>query len=125
MPGSSSYGCSDLVKLYSAPFLGLARRERHVESWLKSLRADEKKGVVHPIRSRYAASFSYGACGDAHEGVAMGEMDARTVEAIGEKRAARATLVPVGSEHEVVREQLAVLTEQIGSVFSPSAPSNT
>jgi hypothetical protein len=41
-------------------------------------------------------------------------MHHRAVEVIGEQRAARAALLPVRAEHEVIDDQLALAAEQIG-----------
>ena len=38
----------------------------------------------------------------------------RLVEAVGDRRAARAALVPVGPVHEVVHEQLRTTSEEVG-----------
>ena len=41
-------------------------------------------------------------------------MQCRPVEMIGEKRATRATLLPAGTEHEMVDDHLAAPIEEIG-----------
>jgi hypothetical protein len=41
-------------------------------------------------------------------------MDHRAVEMIGQQRTARTAFFPVGAEHEVIDDQLALAAEQIG-----------
>jgi hypothetical protein len=42
------------------------------------------------------------------------EVHGTTIDVIGEERAARAALFPVGPEHEVIHDQLAAAVEQLG-----------
>jgi len=46
--------------------------------------------------------------------VALRKMDHPAVEMIGQERTARAAFFPVGAEHEVIDDQLALAAEQIG-----------
>ena len=51
--------------------------------------------------------------------VAFRQMDDRAVEVIGKQRAALAAFFPVGTEHEMVDDQLAFAAEQVGqSLFA-------
>src|SRR5260370_8669376 len=43
------------------------------------------------------------------------EVQMRRVEAVGDRRAARAAFVPIGVEHEVIHEQLRPAEEQAGN----------
>ena len=64
-----------------------------------------------------------GGAGDAGEGdVAVGQVHRNAVEGVGPERAARAALGPVGSEHEVVDEQLAAAVEQLAQRAGTVSP---
>ncbi len=52
----------------------------------------------------------------------MGEVHVEALEGVRPERAARAALVPLGSVHEVVHEQLAVAIEQIRQIQASSWP---
>ena len=54
--------------------------------------------------------------------VALGEVHGGAVEVIGEQRAARTTLLPVRSEHEMIDDQLAAIAEQVGQRFFSIRP---
>ena len=49
--------------------------------------------------------------------VALRKMNRGAVEMIGQIRAARAALLPAGTEHEVIDDELALAAEQIGQGF--------
>src|ERR1700728_1079330 len=56
--------------------------------------------------------------GDDDEGdVTLRDVNGRTVEMIGEQRTARAAFLPVGSEHEVVDDELALRAEKAAQRF--------
>jgi hypothetical protein len=50
------------------------------------------------------------------------EVPVRAVDEVGQERAARATLLPSGTEHEVVDQQLAAPAEQVGEALLAVRP---
>jgi len=61
-----------------------------------------------------------------HKGdVALREVGDHAVKMIGEQRTARAALLPIRTEHEMVDHQLAIFAEKLGQLSLPLGPSNT
>ena len=82
----------------------------------------------HPFEVPAHARFEFidlrqrGARHDDERHVALREVDDGTVKMIGQERAARAAGFPVGAEHEVIDDQLALAAEQVGQGFLAARP---
>ena len=114
-PGFSSPCGADgaeVVRLRAAGDFFLGERHAEVAIEIAAAGRDPGKAPAHPLLER--RELLQRPAGDEHQrDIPSLEMLDRSVHVIRQVRAARATLVPIGTKHEVIRGELAPPVEQI------------
>ena len=92
---------------------GVVDRDVEVVVEVAAPRRRPREAPLHPVPIREQLLERRTGDGGERDVVVL-EVQMRLVEAVGDRRAARAAFVPVGVEHEVVHDQLRTAVEQVG-----------
>src|SRR6185436_14142038 len=102
----------EIVEDLAARLVGLAERDVVVEVEVAAERRHPLELPAHALVVGGDLGVGRARHGDVHD-VVVDEMHHRALDLVGAERAAETTLLPVGTQHEMVDDQLAAAGEQI------------